>query len=58
MRIFSDEKLCGADLAPENDVRILMCMANKSMNSSTIFDQETHYSAFAQMQSLLACSDY
>ena len=37
MRIFSDEKLCGADLVPKNDLKVLMQAATKSMIFSNSF---------------------
>ena len=37
MRIFSDEKLCGADLVPKNDLKVLMQAATKSMIFSKSF---------------------
>ena len=36
-RIFSDEKLSGANLAPKNDLRVLTPVASMGMNSSKTF---------------------
>ena len=51
-RIFSDEKLCGADLAAKNDLRMLMRGANKGKIPSKSLYRDKYLSLFLQNSDL------